>query len=98
MRKYPFAWLRCMHDCLRASGEVPNGASLLRCRACKQEGTLVHNNKEIAERAAQHGSSGSRRTMFTGRKDLQAADPAPLPHPNPNGTATVNVQPTVAAC
>lgn len=56
----------------------------------------MHNNKEVSEKVAQHSSS--RRTMFAGRKDLQAADPAPLPHPNPNGTATINVQPTVAAC
>ncbi len=61
-----------------------------------QEGTLVGNNKEATEKVLQQSSS--RRTMFAGRKDLQAADPAPLPHPNPNGTATINVQPTVAAC
>ena len=51
---------------------------------------------EASDKALQQQTS--RRTMFAGRKDLQAADPAPLPHPNPNGTATINVQPTVAAC
>ena len=53
-------------------------------------------SQEAPEKAPQQTSS--RRTMFAGRKDLQAADPAPVPHPNPNGTATINVQPTVAAC
>ena len=56
----------------------------------------MHGNKETPEKPVQQNSS--RRTMFAGRKDLQAADLAPQPHPNPNGTATINVQPTVAAC
>ena len=87
-----------MKRCSTDSSHVRNSERESPLRACShaQEGTLVHAGKEAAEKPV--AQSNSRRTMFTGRKDLQAADPAPLPHPNPNGTATINVQPTVAAC